>query len=53
MIILIDLGGTLTNTDHPQFKRMKDSLDEIILSTIPVFEGAIEFVNYQKVLTIK
>jgi FMN phosphatase YigB (HAD superfamily) len=50
MIILIDLDGTLTNTAHPKFKRMKDGLDEIILSTIPVFEGAIEFVNLQKSL---
>lgn len=48
MILLIDLDGTLTNTAHPQFKRMKDGLDETINSTIPVFEGANEFVNYQK-----
>ena len=50
MILLIDLDGTLTNTAHPQFKRMKDGLDETIISTIPVFEGAIEFVNRQKSL---
>lgn len=48
MIILIDLDGTLTNTAHPQFKRMKDGLDDFFIPTIPVFEGAVEFVNYQK-----
>lgn len=48
MILLIDLDGTLTNTAHPQFKRMKDGLDDTILNTIPVFDGAIEFINHQK-----
>jgi FMN phosphatase YigB (HAD superfamily) len=48
MIILIDLDGTLTNTAHPQFKRMKDGLEETIISSIPVFTGAIDFINYQK-----
>lgn len=50
MIILIDLDGTLTNTAHPPFKPMKDGLDETIISTIPVFEGAVKFVNHQKSL---
>ena len=48
MILLIDLDGTLTNTAHPQFKRMKDGLDDTILNTIPVFDGAIDFINQQK-----
>jgi predicted HAD superfamily phosphohydrolase YqeG len=48
MVLLIDLDGTLTNTAHPQFKRMKDGLDDTVLNTIPVFDGAIEFVNHQK-----
>ena len=47
MIIIIDLDGTLTNTAHPQFKRMKDGLDETSISTIPVFEGAVEFINHK------
>jgi predicted HAD superfamily phosphohydrolase YqeG len=48
MVILIDLDGTLTNTAHPQFKRMKDGLDETVISTIPTFNGAVEFINHQK-----
>lgn len=50
MVILIDLDGTLTNTAHPQFKRMKDGLDETVISVIPVFDGAIDFVNNQKTI---
>ena len=37
MILLIDLDGTLTNTAHPQFKGMKDGLEDTIISSIPVF----------------
>jgi phosphoglycolate phosphatase-like HAD superfamily hydrolase len=48
MILLIDLDGTLTNTAHPQFKKMKDGLEETIISSIPLFDGAVEFINYQK-----
>lgn len=50
MILLIDLDGTLTNTAHPQFKRMKDGLEGTIIDSIPVFDGAIDFVNHQKSL---
>lgn len=50
MILLIDLDGTLTNTAHPQFKGMKDGLEDTIISSIPVFPGAIDFINYQKSL---
>ena len=50
MIILIDLDGTLTNTAHPHFKKMKDGLEETIISSIPLFDGAVEFINYQKKL---
>jgi predicted HAD superfamily phosphohydrolase YqeG len=48
MIILVDLDGTLTNTAHPQFKKMKDGLDDTNISSIPVFTGAVDFINYQK-----
>ena len=50
MIVLIDLDGTLTNTAHPQFKRMKDGLEDTIINSVPVFDGAIDFVNHQKSL---
>jgi predicted HAD superfamily phosphohydrolase YqeG len=47
MILLIDLDGTLTNTAHPHFKKMKDGLEETVISAIPVFNGAVDFINYQ------
>lgn len=50
MILLIDLDGTLTNTAHPQFKKMKDGMEDTIISSIPVFDGAVNFINYQKSL---
>ena len=48
MVLLVDLDGTLTNTAHPQFKKMKDGLEDTIISLIPVFPGAIDFINHQK-----
>lgn len=48
MVFLLDLDGTLTNTAHPQFKEMKDGIIETDINKIPVFEGAINFINQQK-----
>ena len=50
MVLLIDLDGTLTNTAHPQFKGMKDGVEDTVIASIPVFKGAVEFINYQKSL---
>ncbi|MEA2017720.1 MAG: HAD family hydrolase, partial [Campylobacterota bacterium] len=47
-IIFIDLDGTLTNTAHSKFKQMKDGIIETNLSKIPLFDGAKEFIDYQK-----
>jgi len=47
-ILLIDLDGTLTDTVHVQFKPMKDGKVETNLTNIPIFEGAKEFIEYQK-----
>lgn len=50
MILLLDLDGTLVNTAHPDYKQMKDGLTETIINKIPVFEGAKEFVKFQKLI---
>jgi len=47
-VLLIDLDGTLTDTAHPQFKPMKDGKIETNLTSIPIFKGAKEFIDYQK-----
>jgi len=47
-ILLLDLDGTLTDTAHQKFKGMKDGKEETILTEIPVFPGALEFVNSMK-----
>jgi phosphoglycolate phosphatase-like HAD superfamily hydrolase len=44
MIILIDLDGTLVNTASISFKPMKDGLVETNVATIPLFNGAKEFI---------
>lgn len=45
MILLIDLDGTLTDTAHLKFKPLKDGLQEVDLSKIPLINGAVEFVS--------
>lgn len=50
MVIIIDLDDTLTNTAHPQFKGMKDGVEDTVMASIPLFKGAIEFINHQKSL---
>jgi phosphoglycolate phosphatase-like HAD superfamily hydrolase len=47
-VLLLDLDGTLTNTAHPKFKGMKDGREETVLSEIPIFPGALEFVQSMK-----
>ena len=49
MIIFLDLDGTLTNTTHPYFKKMKDgvSLIDIFLIKKYVFPGALDFIKEQ------
>lgn len=44
MLVLIDLDGTLTDTAHARFKPFKDGLEETAVQTIPVIEGAEEFI---------
>jgi phosphoglycolate phosphatase-like HAD superfamily hydrolase len=48
LIILLDLDGTLTDTAHLKFKPMKDGLEDTVLSQIPIFPGAIDFIKGQK-----
>jgi predicted HAD superfamily phosphohydrolase YqeG len=48
MILLVDLDGTLIDTAHSEFKEMKDGLTETVLSKIPLFVGALEFILGQK-----
>lgn len=52
MLILIDLDGTLINTVHPSWKPYKDGKEgyniEAILSQVPVFTGAKEFISSRK-----
>lgn len=50
MIILIDLDGTLVDTAHPEFKPMKDGLEDTIVNDIPLITGAIDFISAQKTL---
>lgn len=45
MVILLDLDGTLTDTAHEKFKPFKDGLKDFVATEIPVFPGAVEFVN--------
>lgn len=45
MVLFIDLDGTLTNTSDIHYKEYKDGLKETDPSTIPVFQGAIEFIK--------
>ncbi|MBP7808639.1 MAG: hypothetical protein KA163_05065 [Bacteroidia bacterium] len=45
MIVLLDLDGTLTNTAEKSFKPMKDGLEDTVISKIPAFAGAREFVQ--------
>ncbi|WP_299060097.1 hypothetical protein [uncultured Polaribacter sp.] len=49
MIIFLDLDGTLTNTTHPYFKKMKDGVDETDISLIRkyVFPDALDFIKNQ------
>ncbi|WP_397445943.1 hypothetical protein [Polaribacter sp. R77954] len=49
MIIFLDLDGTLTNTTHPYFKKMKDGIDTTDVSLIRkyVFPGALNFIKEQ------
>ena len=50
MNIFLDLDGTLTNTAHPFFKKMKDGLEQVNLELIReyVFPGALDFISKQK-----
>lgn len=52
MLILIDLDGTLINTVHPEWKPYKDRKEgyniDAILSQVPVFPGAKEFISSRK-----
>lgn len=48
MVILIDLDGTLTNTSHPQFKKMKDGIVDTIISSIPVSKNIVEIITNKK-----
>ena len=45
MVILLDLDGTLTDTAHEKFKPLKDGIKDFAISEIPIFAGAVEFVN--------
>jgi phosphoglycolate phosphatase-like HAD superfamily hydrolase len=44
MIIFLDLDGTLTDTAHEKYKPFKDGLQETVISNIPVFNGAEQFI---------
>lgn len=44
----MDLDGTLTNTADISFKKMKDGLVDFDVKKIPLFEGAIKFINQLK-----
>lgn len=48
MIILLDLDGTLVNTVHSSFKQMKDGIVETNVETIPIINGAREFITNLK-----
>ena len=48
MILLIDLDGTLTDTAHLKYKKMKDGLVDTDLSKIPLINGAEAFIESQK-----
>lgn len=48
MIILLDLDGTLVNTAHSSFKQMKDGIVETNVATIPIINGAREFITNLK-----
>ena len=45
MILLIDLDGTLTDTAHEKFKPFKDGLSDFNISEIPIFPGAVQFIE--------
>ena len=44
-VVFIDLDGTLTHTSDIRYKEYKDGLKETNPSTIPVFQGAVEFIK--------
>lgn len=50
MVVLIDLDGTLTNTADIKFKPFKDGLEILEINRVPLFEGAIDFINKLKSL---
>ena len=45
MVILIDLDGTLTNTADEKYKVIKDGKQQTVISDIPIFQGAKEFIE--------
>jgi hypothetical protein len=49
MILFLDLDGTLTDTEHPHFKEVKDGLVDADISKIPLINGAKEFIEAQKI----
>ncbi|GAA4459957.1 hypothetical protein GCM10023093_01810 [Nemorincola caseinilytica] len=46
MVVFLDLDGTLTDTAHERFKPFKDGIQETNPNEIPVFEGAVEFIEH-------
>ena len=48
MVVFIDLDGTLTDTAYEQYKPFKDGLEIINSNKIPLFEGAVQFINILK-----
>lgn len=47
-VVLIDLDGTLTNTAHLSFKPQKDGQVPVNIDGIPIFDGALEFIDELK-----
>jgi len=48
MLILVDLDGTLTATEDPSYKLMKDGQAPVVLSEVHPKQGAQEFVQSMK-----
>lgn len=48
MIVLLDLDGTLVNTTNNSFKQMKDGIIATDVASIPIINGAREFISAMK-----
>lgn len=47
-LVLLDLDGVLTDTTEPVFKKFKDGLEKCDLNSIPMIDGAIDFIKRLK-----